>query len=121
MQKDEILKILFVINPVSGGKSRIDWENRIREYFSQQPHNITFYILTGQSDNASIEHHIKRFAPDRVVAVGGDGTIKSVAELTLGTGIPLGIIPAGSANGMAKELGLPIDLEKNLDIKSFTG
>lgn len=116
MQKGGLLKILFVINPVSGGKSRIDWESRIREYFNGQPHNIAFYILTGQSDNASIEHHIKRFAPDRVVAVGGDGTIKSVAELILGSGIPLGILPAGSANGMAKELGLPVDVEKNLDI-----
>ena len=116
MQKDETLKILFVINPVSGGKNKINWENQIREYFNTLPHNIEVFILTGKSDGASLQHHISRFAPDRVVAVGGDGTIKSVAEQLLGTDIPLGIIPAGSANGMAKELGLPIDIKKNLDI-----
>jgi YegS/Rv2252/BmrU family lipid kinase len=116
MQKHGSLKILFVINPVSGGKNKINWENRIREYFVALPHTIEFFILTGKSDDASLQHHISRLAPDRVVAVGGDGTIKSVAEQLLDSGIPLGIIPAGSANGMAKELGLPIDIAKNLDI-----
>ena len=116
MQKDGTLKILFAINPVSGGKNKVNWENRIRQYFEALPHTIEFFLLTGQSDGESLEHHVSRIAPDRVVAVGGDGTIKSVAQQLLGTGIPLGIIPAGSANGMAKELGLPIDIEKNLDI-----
>ena len=116
MQKDETLKILFAINPVSGGKNKVNWEKRIREYFKARPHTIEFFFLTGQSDDESLKQHITKFAPDRVVAVGGDGTIKSVAQQLLGTGIPLGIIPGGSANGMAKELGLPIDVEKNLAI-----
>ena len=116
MHKDETLKLLFVINPVSGGKSKVNWENSIREFFQGLPHTIEFYLLTGKDDSSSLQHHISRLTPDRVVAVGGDGTIKSVAEQLLGTGIPLGIIPAGSANGMAKELGLPIEVEKNLDI-----
>lgn len=116
MQKDEQLKLLFVINPVSGGKSKINWENRIREYFAPLPHTIELFLLTGKDDKSSIQHHIARFRPHRVVAVGGDGTIKAVGEQLIGGDIPLGIIPAGSANGMAKELGLPVDLEKNLDI-----
>ncbi|HYF31553.1 MAG TPA: diacylglycerol kinase family protein [Chitinophagaceae bacterium] len=116
MQKDQTLKLLFVVNPVSGGRSKINWENRIREFFKPLPHTIEFFILSGTSDGSSLQHHISRFGPDRVVAVGGDGTIKAVGEQLLGSNTPLGIIPAGSANGMAKELELPIDLEKNLDI-----
>lgn len=116
MQKDERLKILFVINPVSGGKSRINWESRISDYFKTLSHAAELFILTGDSDAASVTHHISRYRPDRVVAVGGDGTIKLVAEQLLGSGIPLGIIPAGSANGMAKDLGLPLDAKKALDI-----
>ena len=110
------MKLLFAINPVSGGKSKVNWENKITEYFRPLPHTIQVFMLTGKDDSASLRHHIASWKPDRVIAVGGDGTIISIAEQLLGTGIPLGIIPAGSANGLATELNLPADLEKNLDI-----
>ena len=47
---------------------------------------------------------LQEIIPDRVVAVGGDGTITLVAKQLIATSTPMGIIPAGSANGMAKEL-----------------
>ena len=45
--------------------------------------------------------------PGAVVAVGGDGTVADVATALRGTTIPLGIIPAGSTNIVARELGIP--------------
>ena len=116
MQKDDFMKIMFVINPVSGGKEKKDWEATIREYFKESPHSMEFYLLSGGQDAASIQHHIQLAKPDRVVGVGGDGTIKLLAELLQQTGLPLGIIPAGSANGMARELGIPADIDVALDI-----
>lgn len=110
------MKILFVINPVSGGKEKRDWEEQIRDYFRSSEHNMDFYLLTGRSDKASVKHHIKTVQPDRVVGVGGDGTIKMLAELLQHSKTPLGIIPAGSANGMARELEIPIDVNIALDI-----
>jgi diacylglycerol kinase (ATP) len=110
------MKLLFAINPVSGGKSKENWEARINEFFRPLPHTIQIFVLRGQDDETSLRHHIASWKPDRVIAVGGDGTIKSIAEQLLGTDIPLGIVPAGSANGLAREFGLPADLEKNLDI-----
>lgn len=116
MQKDKILKILFIINPISGGKEKTDWEEKIRTYFKQSPHQMEFYLLTGRNDTGSVRQHLKTVNPDRVVGVGGDGTIKLLAQLLYHTPMPLGIIPAGSANGMAKELGIPADVETALDI-----
>lgn len=116
MQKDAILKLLFIINPISGGKEKRDWEEKIRAYFKQSPHNMEFFILTGRGDVSSIRHHITTVNPDRVVGVGGDGTIKMLAQLLYHTPLPLGIIPAGSANGMARELGIPVDIDTCLDI-----
>ncbi|MBD0331253.1 MAG: diacylglycerol kinase family lipid kinase [Chitinophagaceae bacterium] len=116
MQNQGSLKLLFIINPVSGGKEKTNWEAQIREYFKDSPHNMDFYLLTGKSDKASIEHYIKKITPDRVVGVGGDGTVKMIAELLNGTQTPLAIIPAGSANGMAKELSIPINVNQALDI-----
>jgi len=116
MQKQKDLKLLFVINPVSGGKEKHDWEASIREFFKDKPHNPEFFLLTGKDDKRSVEHYIERIQPDRVVAVGGDGTVKMLTELLKETQTPLGIIPAGSANGMAKELGIPIKVEEALQI-----
>lgn len=108
MQKT--LKILFVVNPIAGGRSKTDWETAIRESFRQSPHRIEFFIQTGKGDEGSIRYHLSVLQPDSVVAVGGDGTVKMVAELLQGTAVRMGIIPAGSANGLARELGIPLDL-----------
>lgn len=116
MQKDEAQKILFVINPVSGGKEKQDWEASIREFFKALPHSIEFYLLSGKNDSVSIQHHIETIQPQKVVAVGGDGTVKLVAEILKGTSITLGLLPAGSANGMAKELNLPLVKEDSLNV-----
>jgi YegS/Rv2252/BmrU family lipid kinase len=116
MQNHEPLKILFVINPVSGGKEKHDWEASIRNFFKGRPDSIEFYLLTGNNDKASIQHHIDRINPNRVIAVGGDGTIKLLADLLKETQISLGILPAGSANGMARELGIPLQAEQALEV-----
>lgn len=110
------MKILFVINPVSGGKEKQDWEASIRDYFKDKPHTTEFYLLTGKDDKTSIQHHIDRFAPGQVVAVGGDGTVTMLAAMLKETNISLGVLPAGSANGMAKELKIPLDPSAALDI-----
>ena len=116
MQNQQNLKLLFVINPISGGKEKHDWEAGVRDYFKDKPHDIAFYLLTGENDKISVQHHIGTFQPDRVVAVGGDGTVKMLAELLKETPIPMGVIPAGSANGMARELEIPPDLDQALDV-----
>ena len=50
--------------------------------------------------------------PDRVVVAGGDGTVGPVAELAGRLGIPLGVIPTGTANDFARAYGLPDDPEE---------
>jgi diacylglycerol kinase (ATP) len=109
-------KLLFVINPISGGKEKTDWELAIRNYFSKKPHIVEFYLLDGTTDKVSLKHYIERFNPIKLIAVGGDGTVKMLADLVKETNIALGILPAGSANGMARELGIPQDAETALKI-----
>lgn len=49
---------------------------------------------------------------DAVVAAGGDGTLHDAAEALLGTEMPLGVIPTGTANVFAREVGLPFSPER---------
>lgn len=109
-------KLLFVINPVSGGNKKAQWGAGIEEYFRETPYEIKFITLNGKNDSSRVRQLIKDFQPDKVIAVGGDGTIKLVAEQLVDTRIPMGILPAGSANGLATELNLPFTLKEALDV-----
>lgn len=110
------MRLLFVINPVSGPGQK-DWKESITEWFTRHNDEFEFYTIKPDTDtNALLKKHIDTFKPERVVAAGGDGTIKSVAEVLIGQNLPLAIIPAGSANGMAKELGIPMDDEKVFEL-----
>lgn len=116
MENPASLKILFVLNPIAGGKKRFNWESVIRDYFKNLPHTIEFYVLCGKDDTGSLDYWIEKLQITRIVAVGGDGTVTLVAKQLLGTNLIMGILPAGSANGMAKELQIPETHEEALDI-----
>jgi len=51
-----------------------------------------------------------------MVAIGGDGTVSEVAGALRGSGIPLGIVPGGSTNIVAMELGIPTNIRRNVDM-----
>lgn len=53
---------------------------------------------------------VAEIEPDRIVVAGGDGSIGCAAELAVRTGVPLAVIPAGTANDFARALSLPTNL-----------
>ncbi|MEO5563166.1 MAG: YegS/Rv2252/BmrU family lipid kinase [Chitinophagaceae bacterium] len=109
------LKLLFIINP-GAGKNKTDWKKEIQEYFTTKSHTVELYELPQNCDPDTVKKKIKSAGADRVIAVGGDGTLKLVADTLEGSDIPIGLLPAGSANGMAKELGIPADPAGALDV-----
>jgi diacylglycerol kinase (ATP) len=115
MTQENNLKLFFVINPGSGN-NKTDWTVIIADYFKPLPHTIELYSLPKNCNVETIKERIKLFSPHQVIAVGGDGTIKLVAECLLETDMTLGILPAGSANGLAKELGIGDNTTAALDI-----
>ncbi len=108
--------ILFVINPVSGGIVKTDYPELIRNHFIPTNHVLHFHILSGKDDTNDIVKIIEKTVPNIVVAVGGDGTISLIAKIIIDTAIQLGIIPSGSANGMALELNIPFTLPKAIEL-----
>lgn len=109
-------KFFFIINPVSGGKNKGVWEAGIRDYFKESKHSYEIYSTTGKNDQESLRYWIKEWQPDKVIAVGGDGTLKLAAEILIDSNIPLCVFPAGSSNGMAREIKMPSTLDECWEI-----
>jgi len=109
------MKLLFIINPGSGSDDT-NFNQIIPDFFNGLPHSFEIYELPKNCSMEQIQRTISKSKADRVVAVGGDGTLKLVAECLKGTKTPIGIIPAGSANGMAKELGIPVVISDALQL-----
>lgn len=112
-------KLLFVVNPASGNNDD-DYSQLIKDFFSTRPAKIEIFELPKDCSIDRIKEAIQKSAADKVIAVGGDGTLKLVAECLLKSTTPIGLVPAGSANGMARELGIPTDLNEALEL-TLTG
>jgi len=98
------MKILFVINPISGG---VDKEPFIQDAEATcKKYGIQYRIFktTGKDDEKHLNETLLKFKPDKVASAGGDGTTLFTAIALMNKKIPMGIIPLGSANGMATEL-----------------
>ena len=115
LASNSVPNFLFIINPASG-KNNTDWNSIISDYFNEKQVQAVVYHLPQSCDLSQLKKKIDQVKPAKVIAVGGDGTVKLVAEALLNRDIPLGIFPAGSANGMAKEFCIPAETAKAFEI-----
>lgn len=102
-------KILFVINPISGGKKKTAFNKKVLEVLDLSKFHPTFQQTTHPNHAYELGKKAVEAGYDAVVAVGGDGTINELGAALVGSGIPLGIIPEGSGNGLALYLGIPMN------------
>jgi len=109
-------KILFIVNPISGNTDKSVLLELLKQKSKLPEFTVSIFKTTGTGDEEKIKSEIKSFKPDTVVAAGGDGTVKLVAAVLINTGVSLGILPMGSANGMAYDLGLPTPTEEALEL-----
>lgn len=103
------MKALFVINPMAGGKDHEATVSEIQKMAEERGFQTEFLITDGKDDEPELIRYIKEFKPDRVIAGGGDGTIRMVAKTIIPFKLTMGILPLGSANGLAKALEIPTD------------
>ena len=109
-------KILFFINPVSGGSNRLRLEKKIIKRCTEK--KIGFEILpTDKNGNYSfLEKKIYKGALTDVVICGGDGTLGPIISSIQNSNVNIGIIPTGSGNGLAFTAKIPRAANKALDI-----
>lgn len=109
-------KICFIVNPVSGiGRQKV-----IEKLIDQLLDRTVFEYEIQYTKAAKHATELAKDAASRnfdiVVAVGGDGSVNETAKGLIGTKTAMAIIPAGSGNGLARHLKIPIDLKKAMDV-----
>ncbi|MDP4238013.1 MAG: diacylglycerol kinase family lipid kinase [Bacteroidota bacterium] len=105
-------KIAFIINPFSGTGKKEDIPALIQQGLDTKIFDPEI-VFTGHRGHGT--ELARRFVEEGfqiVVAVGGDGTVNEVARSLVHTNTSLGIIPIGSGNGLARHLGIPMNIRK---------
>jgi diacylglycerol kinase (ATP) len=100
-----IKKIHVIMNPVSG-PNPVPPET-IKGHLDKADVDFELTLTEKESKVPELAKKAAEGGADVVAAYGGDGTVMEVAEGLMGTGVPLAIIPAGTANVMSVELGIP--------------
>ncbi len=106
--------ICVIVNAGSGTGHDAEAEERLRRLF--EAHGATAFVCLagGPGDRGglagAIEAALAR-GPDVVVAGGGDGTVSAVAAALASTSVALGVLPLGTLNHFARDLGVPPDVE----------
>ncbi|MDC6350113.1 diacylglycerol kinase family protein [Zeaxanthinibacter sp. PT1] len=103
------MKILLVLNPVSGNSEKQELLGAIKKEALLSNVLLDIYRTAGQNDDEKIEGLISDNSYDLLLAFGGDGTVNRVALHARKHGLTFGIIPGGTSNGLAKDLGIPSD------------
>ena len=109
-------KLLFIINPFAGYRSKDRMPKLIKEIISKDKfdYDIEETQYAGHASEIAAEGVSANY--DAVVAIGGDGTLNEVASSLTYTNVALGIVPGGSGNGMSTHLGIGRSARKALRI-----
>jgi diacylglycerol kinase (ATP) len=105
-----------VVNPISGDLDKSDLIAAVSEFAETNHFHLEVYETKGENDIKTIQKLYNQYQPERIIVAGGDGTIKMVAEAMETYDVIIGILPAGSANGLSVDLNFPNTMEENLKI-----
>lgn len=107
-----MLDVAIILNPGSGGANGDQTASRLIELFAARGREATILAADGRRSVADQARRAVKEGCRVAVAAGGDGTVNAVAAAVAGTKIPLGVLPVGTLNHFAKDLGLPLELEE---------
>lgn len=103
-------RVLFVVNPKSGTRSKKNISQLIKDNVPLEYFDYQISFTKARAHATELAAQAAASGVEYIMAVGGDGTMNEVARSLLYTESTLGIIPIGSGNGLARDLTIPLDL-----------
>ena len=108
-------KIRFIVNPISGVGRKNNIPYLVDQYLDHEKFEYDIIYTEYRKHAKRIAYNSSLEGFDVVCAVGGDGSVHEVGTALIGTKTKLAILPAGSGNGLARHLKIPMDLIKAIE------
>lgn len=110
-----MMRVLFILNPNSGKGGAASLEHTIERRSARAGLDASLVRCLRKDDLDDILVDAAQRRLDAVIAVGGDGTVHEIGARLIGSDLPLGILPVGSGNGLARHLGISMDPIRAVD------
>ena len=109
-------KGVLIYNPTAGQRDRRPAMDALIERMRGRGITLVNAPTIGPGHATEIVRAFLPLKPDVIAACGGDGTISEVARGLAGSEIPLAVLPGGTSNVLARELGIPLDPERAAEL-----
>lgn len=103
--------IICILNGAAGSKTAARAKNRVAASFKAHGASVRVVMAKSGGELADLARQAVDEGASVVVAAGGDGTISAVASALVKSNIALGVLPLGTLNHFAKDMGIPTDLD----------
>jgi diacylglycerol kinase (ATP) len=107
--------IILICNPAAKGMSEAKIE-QARRLLEQKDYRVELLLTKQRGEAEQLAKDTVKKAPFVIIAAGGDGTFNEVANGIAGSEIPMAILPLGTANVLAKELGIPDNVDGAIEV-----
>lgn len=103
---------VLIVNPTAGGGRRVPQLDEARRIFREAGIETELQSTTAAGEATHMARHAVETSRQLVIVCGGDGTVNEVVNGLACSQVPLAVLPAGTANVLAKELCLPWNLPR---------
>ena len=110
------MKVQAIINPISGVGSKRKIPKLIEDFCSESGFDLELTFTEYAGHASTVTKNAINQGAKCIIAVGGDGTVNEIARSIVHSDAVLGIIPKGSGNGLARELHIPMDVRRALEV-----
>ena len=107
-----LARVACILNSDAHSSAALGLRQSVQSLFDKHGAAAEVHLCRPGASLSSLASDAVRRGHTIIVAAGGDGTINAVASALIGSGAALGVLPVGTLNHFAKDLGLPLDLEE---------
>jgi diacylglycerol kinase family enzyme len=104
-----------IVNASAGPGHAAELSGRLRELFAKHGMEVEVMPAASGEELTELAKRAMRAKPALLVGGGGDGTLSALANLVRGTDTAFGVLPLGTFNHFAKDLGIPLELEQAVE------
>jgi YegS/Rv2252/BmrU family lipid kinase len=107
---------LVILNARSGAGQPQEQARAVEQKLRERGLQVDVTLVHDGDDILAAARKAAKARARMVIAGGGDGTVSAVASCLVNTGVPLGVLPLGTLNHFARDLGIPVELDRAVDV-----